>query len=110
MATGALGDVLTLRLARKNNGYKEPEMRLWTLAPAFVYGAVGYFMYGWAASEGNSWVLIAVGLGAMIAQQVSAASVATAYAMECFEGVCYLSNFAFCSLFTLLKVLLMVFF
>ncbi|KAL2795760.1 major facilitator superfamily domain-containing protein [Aspergillus keveii] len=87
MATGALGDVLTLHLARKNNGYKEPEMRLWTLAPAFVYGAVGYFMYGWAASEGNSWVLIAVGLGAMIAQQVSAASVATAYAMECFEGI-----------------------
>ncbi|CEN62386.1 hypothetical protein ASPCAL09020 [Aspergillus calidoustus] len=87
MATGALGDYLTLHLARKNNGYKEPEMRLWTLAPAFVYGAVGYFMYGWAASEGNSWVLIAVGLGAMIAQQVSAASVATAYAMECFEGI-----------------------
>ncbi|KAJ0413903.1 major facilitator superfamily domain-containing protein [Aspergillus carlsbadensis] len=87
MATGALGDILTLHLARKNNGYKEPEMRLWTLAPSFVYGAVGYFMYGWAASEGNSWVLIAVGLGAMIAQQVSAASVATAYAMECFEGI-----------------------
>ncbi|KAL2858269.1 major facilitator superfamily domain-containing protein [Aspergillus pseudodeflectus] len=87
MATGALSDYLTLHLARKNNGYKEPEMRLWTLAPAFVYGAVGYFMYGWAASEGNSWVLIAVGLGAMIAQQVSAASVATAYAMECFEGI-----------------------
>ncbi|KAL4971719.1 major facilitator superfamily domain-containing protein [Aspergillus desertorum] len=87
MATGALGDILTLRLARQNNGYKEPEMRLWTLGLSFIYGAVGYFMYGWSASEGRSWVLIAVGLGGMIAQQVSAASVATAYAMECFEGI-----------------------
>ncbi|KAL3431492.1 major facilitator superfamily domain-containing protein [Aspergillus tetrazonus] len=87
MATGALGDILTLRLARANGGYKEPEMRLWTLGLSFIYGAVGYFMYGWSASDGKSWVLIAVGLGGMIAQQVSAASVATAYAMECFEGI-----------------------
>ncbi|KAL6237870.1 hypothetical protein BDW75DRAFT_248323 [Aspergillus navahoensis] len=87
MATGALGDILTLRLARQNHGYKEPEMRLWTLGLSFIYGAVGYFMYGWSASEGKSWALIAVGLGGMIAQQVSAASVATAYAMECFEGI-----------------------
>ncbi|KAL3459683.1 major facilitator superfamily domain-containing protein [Aspergillus heterothallicus] len=87
MGTGALGDLLVLRLARRNNGYKEPEMRLWILGLAFIYAAVGYFMYGWAASGGKSWVLIAVGLGAMIAQQVAAASVATAYAMECFEGV-----------------------
>lgn len=87
MGTGALGDLVVLRLARRNAGYKEPEMRLWILALAFVYGAVGYFMYGWAASYGKSWVLIAVGLGGMIAQQVAAASIATAYAMECFEGV-----------------------
>ncbi|KAL4900475.1 hypothetical protein BDW74DRAFT_182806 [Aspergillus multicolor] len=87
MATGALGDILTLRLAKRNNGYKEPEMRLYTLGLSFIYGAVGYFMYGWSASQGKSWVLIAVGLGGMIAQQVSAASVATAYAMECFEGI-----------------------
>ncbi len=91
MGTGALGDIVVLRLARRNAGYKEPEMRLWILSLAFVYGAVGYFMYGWAASYGKSWVLIAVGLGGMIAQQVSAASVATAYAMECFEGVSLVS-------------------
>ncbi|KAL4813516.1 major facilitator superfamily domain-containing protein [Aspergillus spinulosporus] len=87
MATGALGDILTLRLARVNGGYKEPEMRLWTLGLSFIYGAVGYFMYGWSASDGKSWFLIAVALGGMIAQQVSAASVATAYVMDCFEEI-----------------------
>ncbi|OKL63069.1 hypothetical protein UA08_01279 [Talaromyces atroroseus] len=87
MGTGYLGDQIVTYLARRNNGYKEPEMRLWTLGPCFIYGAVGYFMYGWAANAGESWVLIAVGLGGMIAQQVAASSVATTYAMECFEGI-----------------------
>ncbi|KAL4784730.1 major facilitator superfamily domain-containing protein [Aspergillus varians] len=87
MGTGALGDFIVVYLSRRNAGYKEPEMRLWTLPLSAVYAAVGYFMYGWAAADGKSWVLIAVGLGGMIAQQVSAASIATAYAMECFEGI-----------------------
>ncbi|KAL3471473.1 major facilitator superfamily domain-containing protein [Aspergillus californicus] len=87
MATGALGDIVVVRLSRHNKGYKEPEMRLWTLLFSFSYAVIGYFMYGWAAATGRSWVLIAVGLGGMIAQQVSATSVATAYAMECFEGL-----------------------
>ncbi|RAO67986.1 uncharacterized protein BHQ10_003998 [Talaromyces amestolkiae] len=85
--TGSLGDRIVIQLARRNNGYKEPEMRLWTLGFSFIYGAVGYFMYGWAAKAGESWALIAVGLGGMIAQQVSATSIATTYAMECFEGI-----------------------
>lgn len=67
-------------------------MRLWTLGFSFIYGAVGYFMYGWASKAGKSWVLIAVGLGGMIAQQVSATSIATTYAMECFEGVSFSSH------------------
>ncbi|KAL4806541.1 major facilitator superfamily domain-containing protein [Aspergillus unguis] len=87
MATASLSDILVLRLSRKNAGYKEPEMRLWALSASLLYAALGYFMYGWAAANGSSWVLIAIGLGGMIAQQVSAASIATAYAMECFEGI-----------------------
>ncbi|KAJ9616006.1 hypothetical protein H2204_014175 [Knufia peltigerae] len=87
MGTGYLGDLIVLRLARRNKGYKEPEMRLWTLSLSFIYGGVGYFSYGWTAEAGSSWVGIAIGLGAMIAQQVSATSIATTYAMECFEGI-----------------------
>ncbi|KAI1629195.1 putative MFS transporter [Exophiala viscosa] len=87
MGTGYFGDQIVLRLARRNNGYKEPEMRLWALCFSFVYGGVGYFAYGWCSKEGESWVGIAFGLGAMIAQQVSATSIATTYAMECFEGI-----------------------
>ena len=87
MGTGYLGDLIVIRLARRNKGYKEPEMRLWTLILSFIYGGVGYFSYGWTAQAGSSWVGIAIGLCAMIAQQVSATSIATTYAMECFEGL-----------------------
>jgi MFS family permease len=86
-ATGVLSDFIVLFLARRNRGVREPEMRLWTLCFSFVYAAVGYMMYGWGAEAGASWVVIAFGLGCMIAHQVSACTIATAYAMECFPGI-----------------------
>lgn len=58
MATGYFGDRLVIYLARRNNGYKEPEMRLWTLSASFVFTAVGYLAYGWAAQAGESVRLI----------------------------------------------------
>ncbi|KAL1852170.1 hypothetical protein Plec18170_005894 [Paecilomyces lecythidis] len=87
MAIGSLSDTLIIHLARRNNGFKEPEMRLWMFILPFIAGGVGYFAYGWCAEAGASWVGIAFGLGCMIAQQVSATTIATAYAMECFDGV-----------------------
>lgn len=87
MATGSLSDWLVLFLARRNKGYKEPEMRLWALSLPLVLAGLGYFIYGWGATAGSHWITIAIGLCCMIAQQVSATSIATAYAMECFDRV-----------------------
>jgi MFS family permease len=86
-ATGVLSDHIVIFLARRNHGIKEPEMRLWTLCFSFVYAAVGYQLYGWGANFGMHWMTIAFGVDCMIAHQVSACSIATAYAMECFPGV-----------------------
>jgi MFS family permease len=86
-ATGVLSDMIVLRLARRNGGVKEPEMRLLTLCISFVYAAVGYQLYGWGAQFGENWLTIAFGVGLMIAHQVSACCIATAYAMECFPGI-----------------------
>lgn len=87
MGVGWLSDWVVLILARRNNGYKEPEMRLWAYLFPFIFGAIGYFTYGWAATNGDHWIAIAVALCCLIAQQVSLTSMATAYAMECFDGV-----------------------
>jgi hypothetical protein len=89
MGVGSLSDWIVLVLARRNKGYKEPEMRLWAYIFPFIFGAVGYFTYGWAATYGEHWMAIAVGLCCLIAQQVSVTSLATTYAMECFDGVSY---------------------
>lgn len=88
MAIGSLSDYLVLTLTRRNKGYKEPEMRLYAYIFSLFLAAVGYFTYGWGATAGSHWMAIAVGLCCMIAQQVSATSIATAYAMECFDQVC----------------------
>jgi MFS family permease len=85
--TGVLSDRIVIHLSRKNGGVKEPEMRLWTLCFSFVYAAVGYFLYGFGAQSGAHWMTIAFGVGSMIAHQVSACSIATTYAMECFPGI-----------------------
>ncbi|KAJ5965623.1 hypothetical protein N7481_012337 [Penicillium waksmanii] len=87
MGVGSLSDWVVLVLARRNKGYKEPEMRLWTYIFPFIFGAIGYFLYGWAATNGSHWMAIAVALCCLIAQQVSITSLATAYAMECFDGI-----------------------
>lgn len=85
--TGVFADTVVVFLARRNGGVKEPEMRLWTLCISFVYAGAGYLLYGWGAEEGLHWVAVAFGLGCMIAHQVSACSIATAYAMDSFPGV-----------------------
>lgn len=87
MGVGYMSDWVVLILARRNRGYKEPEMRLWISILPFIFAAVGYFLYGWCATAGAHWITLAIGLCCMIAQQVSATSLATAYAMECFDGV-----------------------
>lgn len=88
MGVGSLSDWVILILARRNKGWKEPEMRIWTYIFPFIFGAVGYFTYGWSATNQAHWMAIAVALCCLIAQQVSITSMATAYAMECFDGVC----------------------
>ncbi|CAG8897623.1 unnamed protein product [Penicillium egyptiacum] len=87
MSVGFLADRIVLILSRRNKGYKEPEMRIWAYIFPFIFGAVGYFTYGWAATSGEHWMAIAVALCCLIAQQVSMTSLATTYAMECFDGI-----------------------
>jgi Na+/H+ antiporter NhaA len=84
---GVLSDQVVIALARRNGGLKEPEMRLYTLFPCFVFAAVGYMLYGWGAQTEAHWITIAIGIGAMISHQVGACTIATAYTMDCFPGV-----------------------
>lgn len=85
--TSYLSDHIVLIAARRNGGVKEPEARLYVVVVPFIYASAGYMMYGWGSQEENPWPVIAVGLALMIAHQVSICGIATAYAMECFQGI-----------------------
>ncbi|GAV28110.1 hypothetical protein PMKS-001578 [Pichia membranifaciens] len=84
---GSLSDYVVIFFAKRNNGVKEPEMRLFAMIFPFCFGAIGYMMYGWGAEQGDAWPVISVGIGFMTAQQVSSCSIATSYAMDCFRGI-----------------------
>lgn len=86
-ASGSISDYVVIFFAKRNNGIKEPEMRLYAMILPFIFGSIGYMMYGWGAEQQDKWPLISVGMGFMTAQQVSSCSIATSYAMDCFRGI-----------------------
>lgn len=86
-ASGSASDYIVIYFAKRNNGIKEPEMRLYAMIFPFIFGSIGYMMYGWGAQQEDKWPVISVGIGFMTAQQVSSCSIATSYAMDCFRGI-----------------------
>lgn len=84
---GSTSDYIAIFLAKRNNGIKEPEMRLYAMIFPFTFAAIGYMMLGWGAEKGDRWPVPSVGIGFMIATLVSQGSIVTAYAMDCFRGI-----------------------
>ncbi|KAJ3497067.1 hypothetical protein NLG97_g2186 [Lecanicillium saksenae] len=60
--SGQLSDFSIKRLARRNGGLYEPEMRLWLAFPGIIITPAGYFMFGLTLAKGMSWPIPAVGL------------------------------------------------
>ncbi|QIW99033.1 hypothetical protein AMS68_004551 [Peltaster fructicola] len=60
---GPLSDWLVLRLAKRNNGIYEPEMRFWVFLPFVPFQLAGAWWFGYALQNGWDWPQIAVALG-----------------------------------------------
>lgn len=84
---GSTSDYIAIFFAKRNNGIKEPEMRLYAMVFPFAFAALGYMMLGWGAERDDRWPVLSVGMGFMTANLVSQGSIATAYAMDCFRGI-----------------------
>ncbi len=84
MVYGGYSDAFQLHLTRKNNGYYEPEFRLWTLGLAAILNAGGLLMYGLGIGYEVHWMLPVFGVG-LIGFSISACgSIAIAYAADCY--------------------------
>ena len=55
--SGRLSDWVVIRLARKNDGQRLPEMRLWLGYPAAVISSIGIVIWGVSVEEEWHWVI-----------------------------------------------------
>ncbi|KAF2122995.1 hypothetical protein BDV96DRAFT_639546 [Lophiotrema nucula] len=74
--SGNAADWIALQLARRNNGIREPEHRLWVLAFSGVMSAAGLI----------TWALV-FGLGMLTFGCVTGGSIAVSYNVDCFKEI-----------------------
>ncbi|EED20900.1 conserved hypothetical protein [Talaromyces stipitatus ATCC 10500] len=60
--SGWLSDILAIRLARRRQGIKEPEDRLWMAVIAVVAHPLGCLLYGVGASHHIHWIGVVIGV------------------------------------------------
>ncbi|KAH8602317.1 major facilitator superfamily domain-containing protein [Bisporella sp. PMI_857] len=85
--SGPLNDKLSLYLAHRNRGYREPEFRLWAFIPSLLLMPGGLIIYGACASRGLPWIAPVVGMG-MIGFCLSVGGgVTIAYIIDCYKDI-----------------------
>jgi MFS family permease len=85
--SGNAADWIAIRLARRNNGVREPEHRLWVLGASGMISAAGLMTWGIGAYHGVHWVGLVFGLGMLTFGCVSGGSIAVSYNVDCFKSI-----------------------
>lgn len=83
--SGTIADKITIRLARRNKGIREPEQRLWPLLLSGTMATAGLITWGVGAYYGVSWVGLCFGLGMLTFGVVTGGSIAISYNVDCFK-------------------------
>lgn len=55
--SGRLSDWIVLKLARKNDSVRTPEMRLWLWYPASILCTIGLIIWGISIDENWHWII-----------------------------------------------------
>ncbi|KAK4165543.1 putative transporter [Cladorrhinum sp. PSN259] len=82
---GIIADRMTLWLARRNNGVREPEYRLWPLLHTSLLSCIGLIIWGVGAANHVHWAVLATGLGILTFGVVAGGSVALSYNIDCYK-------------------------
>ncbi|EFY96646.1 MFS transporter [Metarhizium robertsii] len=85
--SGIIADRLTLKLARRTKGVREPEQRLWPLALSAVLSCAGLIIWGVGAQHNVHWAGLAIGLGILTFGCVTGGSIALSYNVDCFKDI-----------------------
>lgn len=83
--SGKVVDNLTVKMARKGKGFREPEYRLWLSVIPMVIHPFGCFLYGIGAVKGVHWMGLAIGLGAICSTFPIGSAIAINYIIDCYK-------------------------
>lgn len=84
---GWVSDWTILKLARRNKGVYEPEMRLWVFVPFIPFQVAGAFWFGYALQGGQSWVAVAFAWGMCSFGSAPISSVALTYMTDAYNEI-----------------------
>lgn len=90
--SGVIADRLTLMLARRSRGIREPEQRLWPLALSAILSCAGLIIWGVGAQYNVGWAGLAIGLGVLTFSVVTGGSIALSYNVDCFKDISGMST------------------
>ena len=82
--SGRLSDHIVNRLAKRNNGIRVPEMRLWLAYPATVLSAIGLIIWGVSIDQAYHWIVGQVAFFIFAAGIQMGNTVVTSYIVEAY--------------------------
>ena len=83
---GPVSDYIALRLAKRNDGVYEPEMRFWVFVPFIPFQVAGAFWFGYALDRGMPWSQVAVAFGVCNFGSAPLQSLSLTYMIDAYNG------------------------
>ncbi|KAK0933651.1 hypothetical protein LTR29_014764 [Friedmanniomyces endolithicus] len=87
LIAGPVSDYIVLRLAKRNNGIYEPEMRFWVFLPFIPFQLAGAWWFGYALADGQSWVAVALAYGISNVGSAPLQSLALTYLLDAYGEI-----------------------
>jgi len=86
LVVGPVSDWLALRLAKRNKGIYEPEMRFWVFVPFIPFMLAGSWWFGYALAQGKPWSQVAVAYGISNFGSAPLQTLALTYLLDAYGG------------------------
>ncbi|KAJ9619851.1 hypothetical protein H2203_008122 [Taxawa tesnikishii (nom. ined.)] len=84
---GPISDYVALRLAKRNRGIYEPEMRFWVFLPFIPFQLAGGWWFGYSLAQGRPWPQVAVAYGFCNFGSAPIQSLALTYMLDAYNDI-----------------------
>ncbi|KAH6970245.1 major facilitator superfamily domain-containing protein [Fusarium avenaceum] len=87
LVSGRLSDVLTIRLARRNNGIMEAESRLWLFSLCVIIVPGALLLWGVGAQHGVHWFGLVFAMGCLAFTSAVGVTLSVSYLIDSYHGI-----------------------